>query len=118
MDYLHGAKVRRQVRSELTDSGVPPATLEDFDAQKAVPDLPVRGPYRHPALMGELSGAVRRRRIDGRFDSGGERRVFVALTATCQRGVCVRIETPCSKSRPMNPQSSRELSWASTTTSA
>ncbi len=39
MDYLLWAKVHEPPRYELTGSGVPPATLHDYDAQKTVPDL-------------------------------------------------------------------------------
>ncbi len=95
MDYLHWAKVHRPVRYELTGSGVPPAALHDFDAQKTVPDSTVRGPYRNPALIEEISRpcdvAASRVVPIPRANAG----ILAPLAATCQRSDCVIIETPC-----------------------
>ena len=93
MDDRHGANVHEPAGYELSGSGRPPATLHDFDAQKTVPDLTVRGPCGNPALIGEVSP---------RYDvavsrvvpvPGAGAGIFVALAATCRHGACVISET-------------------------
>lgn len=95
VDCLYRAKLHEPVRYELTGSGVSPATLHDFDAQKTLPDLTVRGPYRNPALIEEISRpcdvAASRVVPIPRANAG----ILAPLAATCQRGDCVIIETPC-----------------------
>lgn len=73
MEYLHGAKVHEPAGYELTGSGGPPATPHDFDAQKTVPDLTVRGPCGNPGLIEEISGC---------YDVGASRVIPLAAPAS------------------------------------
>lgn len=92
MEYLHGAQVHEPAGYELTGSGGPPATPHDFDAQKTVPDVTVRGPCGNPGLIEEISGCD---------DMGASRVIPLAAPASSwllpqrRRGDCVIIETPC-----------------------
>lgn len=102
MDDLHGAKVHEPAGYELSGSGRPPATLHDFDAQKTVPDLTVRGPCRNPGLIEEISGC---------YDVGALRVIPLAALVSSwllpQRAntAIVSLSKHPATSRPMRPRS-------------
>jgi len=93
--YLHWAKVHRRVQYELTNSGVPSASLNDIGASSIPVDLVVQGPYGHPSLIERIAGiyAVDESRVVPIM--GASSGIFLSLGATIARGDPVALESPC-----------------------
>lgn len=92
--YLRWAKTHRAVRFELTASGAPPATLQDFDPPASLANIRVKGAYGDDELI---------RAIAQRYGAspacvvpvcGASSANFIALASHADRGDAIAVEQP------------------------
>ncbi len=94
LTYMAWAKTHQPARFELTASGVPAASLGDFDGLAEPISLETEGPYGRPDLIQALA---RLREVDPAWilpTTGASSANLIALACVARRGDRVLLETP------------------------
>jgi len=94
MDYLKWSKVHERVRYELTGSGIPAASPDDFDTPLSPIGLEVRGTYGDPRLIEAIAA---RYAVPGAGIlpvAGASSGIFIAVSAVVEHGSIILVEQP------------------------
>jgi len=94
MSYLHWAKVHPRVRYELTNSGVPTLSPEDFGDDPAPLPLEVRGAYGDPELIDRIAARYSVVREGVVPVPGASSAIFVGIAAAVEIGAPILVEQP------------------------
>lgn len=94
ISYLRWAKVHRPVRFELTGSGAPHATLQDFEPTAALASLAVHGAYGDEELIEAIAARYGFAPSGIVPVCGASSAIFVALASCADPGDAIAIEQP------------------------
>lgn len=92
--YLRWAKTHPVVRFELSASGAPPATLQDFDPPASLADLRVKGAYGDDELIRAISCRYGVSSACVVPVCGASSANFIALAIHAQHGDTIAVEQP------------------------